>query len=113
MVSLIKGTTVRLYERTQVGVDAFNAPVYDEHPVDVENVLISPVGSEDVVTDTQLYGKKEVYELCIPKGDTHDWTDKRVEFFGKMWHVFGGPLQWIDQNVPLEWNIKVKVERYG
>ena len=81
--------------------------------MDVENVLVSPVSAEDLVGETQLNGKRAVYELCIPKGDNHDWQDKRVEFFGQMWRTFGIPLQWIEQNVPLGWNIKIKVERYG
>ena len=81
--------------------------------MDVENVLVSPVSAEDLVGETQLNGKRAVYELCIPKGDNHDWQDKRVEFFGQMWRTFGIPLQWIEKNVPLDWNIKIKVERYG
>ena len=113
MASLIQGITVRLYEPTQTGVDAFNSPIYSEQPVDVENVLVSPVSAEDLVGETQLNGKRAVYELCIPKGDNHDWQDKRVEFFGQMWRTFGIPLQWIEQNVPLDWNIKIRVERYG
>lgn len=113
MSSLIRGITVRLYVSTQTGVDAFNAPIYAEYPVFIENVLVSPVGTEDIVAGTQLYGKKAVYELSIPKDDTHDWQDKRVEFFGQMWRTFGIPMQYVGQNVPLDWNIKVKVERYG
>lgn len=113
MASLIQGITVRLFERTQTGVDAFNHPVYDEQAVDVENVLVSPVSSDDAVDETQLNGKRIVYELCIPKGDTHNWQDRRVEFFGQMWRTFGFPQQWIEANVPLDWNTKIKVERYG
>lgn len=113
MASLIQGITVLLYEPTQTGTDSFNHPVYTEQPVAVENVLVCPVGTDDLTDETQLYGKKAEYELCIPKGDTHDWQDKRVEFFGQMWRTFGLPLKWIKENVPLDWNMKIKVERYG
>lgn len=113
MASLIQGITVLLYEPTQTGTDSFNHPVYTEQPVAVEDVLVCPVIADDLVSETQLHGKKAEYELCIPKGDSHDWQDKRVEFFGQMWRTFGFPLQWIEENVPLDWNMKIKVERYG
>lgn len=113
MGSLIKGIAVRLYQTKQVGTDGFNAPIYEEIPVEVENVLVGPVSAEGVVSDLQLYGKHSVYELSIPKGDTHDWQDKQVEFFGQKWRTFGFPQQYIEENVPLDWNRKVRVERFG
>jgi len=113
MDSLIKGMTVRLYERTQTGTDAFRAPVYTEIPVEVENVLVAPTAASDVVSDLQLYGKRAEYELSIPKGDSHIWEDRRVEFFGRMWRTFGFSQLWQEEQVPLDWNRKVKVERYG
>lgn len=109
----LKGITVKLYEKVRTGIDAFRAPIYTEMPVEVENVLVCPVSTDDIVADLQLYGKHAVYELCIPKGDDHTWEDRTVEFFGQKWRTFGFPQQWIAENVPLDWNLKVKVERYG
>jgi len=111
--SMIQGIPVILYQTTQTGVDALNAPVYSETPVTVDNVLVCPVSTEDIISGIQLYGKHAVYELCIPKGDSHDWESKTVEFMGKKWRTFGIPQEWIPENVPLSWNKKVKVERYG
>ena len=113
IASMIKGIPVTLYLTTKTGVDAFNAPVYSEEPVTVDNVLVTPVSAEDVISGVQLYGKHAVYELCIPKEDSHNWEDKTVEFFGQKWRTFGFQQQWIPENVPLSWNMKVKVERYG
>jgi len=113
MAYTIKGEKVVLYETIQTGVNALNAPIYTETPVTVENVLICPVSTEAIVSGLQLYGKHAVYELCIPKGDAHNWEDKRVEFFGQSWHTFGFPQRWTEANLPLGWNLKVKVERYG
>lgn len=113
MGSLIKGITVRLYERTQTGVDAFNNPVYSESPVDVKNVLVSPAELQEITDELQLSGKRLVYTLCIPKQDNHNWQDRTVEFFGQKWRTFGFPKQWIPDMVPMDWNLKVKVERYG
>jgi hypothetical protein len=108
---LIKGITVTLYERTQTGADAFGVPTYTETPVDVSGVLVAPTTDDAIVTDLQLYGKKSIYELYIPKGDNHNWTDVRVEFCGQMFRTFGANQKWIDANVPLKWNRRVKVER--
>lgn len=114
MVSLIRGIDVTLFERTKTGEDAFHAPVYEETPVTVENVLVTPVAAEAVTADLQLYGKRAVYELCLPKGDAHNWAaGSRVDFFGGSWRVFGPVTGYIEANLPLGWNRKVKVERYG
>ena len=108
----IRGITVILYDKQEVGVDAFNRPIYEEITVNVDNVLVAPSSSDDVITSTDLVGKKAVYTLAIPKGDTHIWENKKVEFFGQMWRVFGFAIQGIDANIPLDWNKKVMVERY-
>jgi hypothetical protein len=71
------------------------------------------VSSTDVVDDLDLSGKRAIYELCIPKGDQHDWVDTTVYFYGKAWRTIGYPQEWIEANVPLRWNRKVKVEAYG
>lgn len=102
-----------MYERVRSGTDGFNAPVYEEVPVTVPNVLVAPVAAVDIVNDLQLYGKRAEYELCIPKGDTHIWEDRKVEFFGQGFRTFGFATEYIQENLPLDWNKKIKVERYG
>lgn len=111
-MSIIKGITVTLYTRTLTGYDEFNNPVYTDKAEDVDNVLVYPTEDKDIVDALQLYGKKAVYEICIPKGDTHTWEDCRVDFFGQSFRVFGMGKEYIDENVPLEWNKKYKVEAY-
>lgn len=108
---MIKGITVTLYERTQTGTDPVNAPVYTETPVEVENVLVTPTAAEEVKSDLELYGRRSVYQLCIPKGDSHNWENRRISFFGKDFRSFGPVEEYIEANVPLMWNQKVKVER--
>ena len=54
MAGMIRGISVTLYERTQTGTDAFSAPVFRESPVEVKNVLVTPVAAEAVVQDLQL-----------------------------------------------------------
>lgn len=110
---MIKGITVGLVDRVQVGYDDFHAPIYIDapEPTPVENVLVTPASAEAIVTDMQIFGKRLVYELSIPKGDKHCWEDRPVLFFGQRFRSYGPVYQWIDANVPGPWNKKVKVER--
>ncbi|WCZ54960.1 hypothetical protein [Latilactobacillus phage TMW 1.1365 P1] len=78
----------------------------------MDNVLVAPASADDITNQLNLTGRKAIYTLAIPKGDTHDWENKPVEFFGQRWKVFGIPLEGIDELIPLDWNKKVTVERY-
>lgn len=109
---MFKTITVTLYEKTPNGVDAFNKQRYIETPVEVSNVLCAPASSQEILDGINLYGKKATYTLAIPKGDTHEWEDCKVSIKGDDYHVFGIPLEGIDENIPLAWNKKVTVERY-
>ena len=106
------GITVTLYQQTQTGVDGFNRPVYEETPASVENVLVISASATEVLDTLNLTGKRAVYNLAIPKGDTHDWTDAVVEFFGRRWKTISFPQEGIEVNIPTMWHKKVQVERY-
>ena len=112
-MSRIKGIPIVLYEKKIAGQNEFGEDVAVENPVTVENVLVSPSSSEDVIESTRLYGKRAVYQLGIPKGDTHSWEDSTVEFFGRKWKTFGFVTKGIEENIPLDWNGKIQVEAYG
>lgn len=112
MEAMIKGITVKLYEKVKTGEDEFGHPIYEEVAVEVGNVLVGEPTTDDITTTQDLTGKVVVYTLGIPKGDKHDWKDRRVEFFGEMFRTIGFPIQGIEENIPLSWNKKIKVERY-
>lgn len=109
---MIKGMPVKLYERVLSGTDEFDHPVYTETPVIVENVLVAPASTTEILDKLNLTGKKAVYNIAIPKGDSHTWQDCRVDFFCQSWKVIGLPQQGIDENIPGSWNQKWMVERY-
>ena len=109
---MIKGMPVKLYERVLSGTDEFDHPVYTETPVIVENVLVAPASTTEILDTLNLTGKKAVYNIAIPKVDSHTWQDCRVDFFGQSWRVIGLPQQGIDENIPGAWNQKWMVERY-
>lgn len=107
------GITVILHEKTQTGTDSFNNQVFSENTVSVENVLVDEPTADDVVSSTNMYGKQIIYMLGIPKGDTHNWENAEVEFFGNRYRTFGHLIQGIEANVPTKWHKKIRVERYG
>ena len=109
---MIKGITVTLVDRVKTGEDEMGAATYDDVEIQVENVLVSPTEATDIINQVQLYGKKAVYTLGIPKGDTHNWEDREVKFFGKTFRTFGPVVEGIESMVPTVWHKKVTVERY-
>lgn len=109
----MNGITVTLYDRTKTGTDALNHPIYTETAVTVDNVLVAPMSDEEVLQTYTLTGRRAVYQMGIPKGDTHDWTaGKKVNFFGENRRIIGLPQEGIEKLIPLSWNKKVRVERY-
>lgn len=109
---MIKGIPVTLYERASTGaVDAFNRPIISTVPTIVENVLVAPMSETEVLELLNLTGRRAVYQLGLPKGDSHNWTDARVDFFGSSWHVVGDVLEGQEEMIPLSWNKKIRVER--
>ena len=110
---MLKGITVTLITKTQTGTDPFGAPIYTETETEVENVLVAPTSTTEVLDRLALTGRKAVYTLAIPKGDENTWENQEVRFLGERWRAFGIPEQGIDDLIPLDWNKKVTVERYG
>lgn len=109
----IKGTKVILWNKVETGTDEFHRPTYDLIPTEVENVLIGEPSPNERIEDLNLSGRHLAYTLGIPKGDTNEWENQIVEFFGHKWQVYGIPVMGIEENIPLSWHKKVKVERYG
>ena len=75
--------------------------------------MIGEPSTEDVVNELQLYGKHLAYTLALPKGDTRQWENVTVEFFGQKFRTYGAVTEGIAGMIPGRWNRKVKVERYG
>ena len=111
-MALIKGMDVVLNNLVETGIDEFRNTIYEPEETTVSNVLVYPATADDVVSTLDLYGKKAVYKLGIPKGDTHVWQDQDVRFFGETFHVFTTPQIGIEANVPTEWHHIYMCERY-
>ena len=113
---MLTGVTVQLIKKTAGDPDPIGQPTYTEDPVNVNDVLVGEPSTNEVTDALQLYGTVVAYTLGIPKGDTNDWTDAEVilpEPFAGRYRTIGYPTAGIEANIPLRWNKKVKVERYG
>lgn len=103
--------TVVLTVKTQSGTDAFNDPVYTETQESVHNVLIGQPTAEEAQSSIDLYGARCEVMLGIPKGDTHEWENTTVTFWGRTWHTIGPVIMGIEANVPTMWHKKIRVAR--
>lgn len=110
---LLKGITVELEVRRQEGTDEYNRPVYSSTYEEVENVLVGRPSEEELLDSLDLSGRRAQYTLGIPKGDTHEWADRKVRFWGQEFHTIGHPVRGIESLVPLAWGQNVRVEIYG
>lgn len=90
-MQLIQGTTVEVFSLG--GIE------------NVDNVLIGSPSSGSCCGETVAE-----YVLGIPKGDTHDWLDRKVRFFGREFRTIGFPEQGIEANIPLSWGMNVHVQ---
>lgn len=109
---MIKGEDVILYETTITGVDEFGVEEYSETETIVHNVLVGSPLFEEAVNELNLTGRRLAFTLGIPKGDTHNWKEKKVMIRGELFRTYGYPLTQLEANVPTPWNTQVKVERY-
>jgi len=109
---MIHGMTITLWVKTQTGTDGFGAPVYEWTSEEVEDVLVGQPTPQERTDELSISGRTIEYTLGIPKGDTHEWENQIVEFFGHKFRTFGIPAQGIEANIPLRWHKQVKCERY-
>ena len=109
----MRGITVQLMVKTQVGVDLFNQPAYETKYEDVADVLVGEPSSTDIENNITMYGKRTAYTLAIPKGDEHIWEDTEVILpapFSATFRTIGRATAGIEENIPLRWNKKVHLE---
>jgi hypothetical protein len=113
-MAMLKGETVTLYRRTASGTDALGVVVDTTEPVTVDNVLIAAETGEAVLTDSTMRGTRTVCTLYLPRGDSLDWQNSEVEFWGMRWKTFGAAVYYPSQLVPAasDWDHTVQVERY-
>lgn len=116
MLNMIKTVAITLYKKTSSGKDPFNRETYTETPVTVENIVIGQPTSDDILNEVNLSGKTIAYVLSIPEGDSNDWENVVVEFYGRKWRTVGIPVEYTDGFFPggmMPWNKKIMVESFN
>lgn len=109
----MRGITVTLIEKREVGKDAFNKPICEDVYTDVENVLVAPNDNPGIPETNDLYKKRKSLILGIPKKDSHEWLDCEVIIKGERYKTKGYPAEGIEALVPTPWHRKVVVEKHG
>lgn len=104
--------TVTLINKVSAGTNSIGEETWTETETEVSGVLIGQPDTQEIADEMSLSGKRIAYVLAVPKGDANDWEDAFVEFWGGRYRTIGTPTQGIEDNIPLSWNKKVKVERY-
>ena len=107
---MLKGETITLYKKTANGLDEFNRQKWTETSISVENVLIAPMSETEIIDTLNLTGRKAIYQLAVPKGDSNEWENCRVSFWGRTFRVIGKPIEGQEHMIPLLWNKKIRVE---
>ena len=112
----LHGVTISLMVKTQSGTDAFGEPIYTTQSTQVDNVLVGSPTSQEILDIQTLTGKKIIYMLGIPKGDSNTWEDCDVVLpapFAGTYHTVAFVQTGITDLIPLDWDKKIAVERYG
>ena len=112
---MIKTISVVIHQRRQTGTDRFHAPIYEDVTETVSGCLPISPSTEAVTSDETLYSKHLAYVLCLPKGDTHDWSAGTVvELFGARFKTYGDVIEYVEANIPwgINLNKQAKLERY-
>lgn len=108
----IKGINVILLKKVEKGKDPFGNSIFEDEKIEVPNVLVGQPTTDEITNSLNLYGKKIVYTLGIPKNDTNIWENQEVIFFNKKFKTFGSVVEGIEDMIPLDWNKKVMVCSY-
>lgn len=107
---MIVGETVKVSINKETGKDAFNAPIYEAEWISVDDVLVVPGSTKDVVDSNRQRGTRVVYTLHFPKTFTDSLKGSLVEVRGEQFHVIGDPKPYQMWNCPTKWNMPVEVE---
>ena len=90
-------TSVGLYVKQQSGTDEFGRPVYTETLETVPGCVVGTFAqanaAQDISNEMNLSGHRIVWQIFIPKGDTHTWENADVCIRGQRFRVTGVPVQ--------------------
>lgn len=107
---MILGETVKVSITQETGKDAFNAPIYKTEWEEVNDVLVVPGSTDNVVESNRQRGTRVVYTLHFPKTFNKSLRGCLVEVRGEQFRVIGDPKPYQMWNCPTRWHMPVEVE---
>lgn len=111
-LGLLTGETVVVERRQEVGRDPGNAPIYEWVPETVDDVLVTPGASTDVIESNRPEGVEVGWTLGFPRGYPATLRGARVSVRGQEpAPVIGDPQHLTDANTPGRWTMPVEIER--
>lgn len=110
----MRGETVVVKVKTEIGRDRYNSPEYEDRDIEVPNVLVAP---GDVDKASQPLNRPEgvdvQYTLYFPKTYDGPMLERQKICVRDKWlSVIGYPDRFDEVNCPTEWNMTVKVSDY-
>ena len=109
-LGLIAGETVTVRTPT-VGYDEHMEEVVTWVEATVQNVVVTPGSTSDVLDSTRPDGTRVAFTLGFPKSFTAPLRGCRVLVRGIECAVIGDPQPYTADNVPGAWNYTAEVER--
>lgn len=108
---MIRGETVSVEVRSEVGRDSMNASVYESRMEEVRDVVVAPGSSADIGGSTRPDGDSARLTLHFPKDFDRPMRGLRVDVRGEAYVVVGDPKPYTPENVPGRWWYPVEVVR--
>lgn len=109
-LSLIAGESVTVRTPT-IGYDEHMEEVVTWDETAVQNVVVTPGATSDVLDSTRPDGTRVAFTLGFPKSFTAPLRGCRVTMRGVECAVIGDPQPYTPENVPGAWNYTAEVER--
>lgn len=107
----MKGESVVVTTRTEVGRDPGNAPIYETTTTTVHDVLVAPGPRADVTDSTRPEGVRIAWNLSFPKTFTSSLRGAEVSVRGEdPCPVVGDPKPYTPENTPTRWWMPVELE---
>ena len=109
---MIRGETVLVKHRLKSDTEdsqGNSAPSHEKLGTAVEDVLVAPGATSDIVDSIRPDGKQIAFTLYLPKGYEHDLTSALIYVRGERFAVVGSPRPWCPDMTPGRWNLVVGV----
>ena len=107
-VRMMRGETVIVEDRIEVGRNRYEELVYEYSSVEVRNVLVAPGRTKDVA-ESNRDGDLIAYTLYFPKSFAGSLDGRRVSVRGEWCRVVGAPRPYDPAASPTDWNMVVEV----